>query len=256
MPQTSEIEELVEGYWKWLRDKTVIKGLKDWAEITTPYLDRHNDYIQIYMRSSDNGFILTDDGYTLNDLQMSGCPIESPKRKKILETILNGFGVMLTGESIEVQASAENFALRKHNLIQAMLAVNDMFFLSSPTIKSLFFEDVAAWFDEADIRYTPRVKFAGHTGFDHLFDFAIPKTKDQPERIVQAINKPNRNAALILCQAWVDTKETRPNESVAFALLNDSQQTISSSVQEALKSYQIEPVAWRNRERYRTELAA
>ncbi len=44
----SEIDLLIDGYWRWLRDKTAIKQLKDWTEITTPYLDRHNDYLQIY----------------------------------------------------------------------------------------------------------------------------------------------------------------------------------------------------------------
>ena len=230
--------------------------LKDWAEITTPYLDRHNDYIQIYMKPTNGGFILTDDGYTLDDLQLSGCPIETPKRKKILETILNGFGVSLKDNRIEVQANTGNFAIRKHNLVQSMLAVNDMFFLSSPTIQSLFFEDIAEWFDEADIRYTPRVKLAGHTGFDHLFDFVIPKTKSQPERIVQAINKPDRNTALKLVQAWNDTRETRTENSTAFAFLNDREQNISDNVSEALRSYEIEPVAWSEREKYRVQLAA
>ncbi len=41
----SEIEELLEAYHSWLRDKTVLRQIDDWVEITTPYLDRHNDYI-------------------------------------------------------------------------------------------------------------------------------------------------------------------------------------------------------------------
>ena len=57
-----------------------------------------------------------------------------------------------------VTASAENFPLRKHNLIQAMLAVNDMFYLAEPVVKSLFYEDVIAWLEQNEIRYTPKVK--------------------------------------------------------------------------------------------------
>jgi hypothetical protein len=58
-----------------------------------------------------------------------------------------------------------------------MLAVNDLFYLAEPFVKSLFFEDVVAWMDESEVRYTPKVKFTGVSGYDHLFDFVIPKSR-------------------------------------------------------------------------------
>ena len=47
-------------------------------------------------------------------------------------------------------ASENNFSLRKHSLIQAMLAVNDLFYLASPIITSLFREDVEAWLNSSN----------------------------------------------------------------------------------------------------------
>jgi hypothetical protein len=41
-----------------------------------------------------------------------------------------------------VHASPDNFPSRKHSLVQAMLAVNDMFYLAVPMVTSLFYEDV------------------------------------------------------------------------------------------------------------------
>ena len=70
--------------------------------------------------------------------------------------------------------------MRKHNLIQAILAVNDLFYLARSSVESFFFEDVANWMDETDIRYTQRVKFSGRTGYDHLFDFVVPKSRREP----------------------------------------------------------------------------
>jgi len=122
----ADIQGLVDAYHAWLKDKTVLKQINDWVEITTPYLDRHNDYIQIYARRDDGGVLLTDDGYTLEDLRDSGCKLDSPKRQALLRQTLNGFGVQLSGDRIEVHATPENFALRKHNLVQAMLAVGGM----------------------------------------------------------------------------------------------------------------------------------
>ena len=51
-----------------------------------------------------------------------------------------------------------------------MLAVNDLFYLAKPIVESLFFEDVVAWLDANEIRYTPKVKFTGISAFDRLFD--------------------------------------------------------------------------------------
>ncbi len=252
----NEIEALVNGYWRWLKDKTAIRRMNGWAEITTPYLDRHNDYIQIYVRSHNEGFLITDGGETLQDLAHSGLSLDSPRRHAILTSVLNGFGVEESQRELFVHASRDNFALRKHNLIQALLSVHDMFFLAAPTVEALFFENVERWLDLSEIRYTPRVKFTGKTSFDHMFDFVIPKSRTRPERILRAVNRPNRDAAQNLIMAWLDTREVRPEDSVSYAFLNDNERTISSAVSDALKTYAIRPVPWSRREEAREELAA
>lgn len=251
-----EIQKLLNDYIVWLKDKTTLRQLDSWVEITTPYLDRHNDYLQIYAKKENGGFLLTDDGYTIEDLEQSGCKLQSAKRQDLLKMTLNGFGVQIDNNAIQVHASPDNFALRKHNLVQAILAVNDMFYLAAPMVASLFYEDVVAWLDLHDVRYTPKVKFTGKTGYDHLFDFVIPKSRRQPERIIQTINRPSRDTAQAVAFAWIDTKEVRPSDSKAFALLNDSEQSISSAVLDALRSYDVTPVYWSKREDVREELAA
>ena len=96
--------------------------------VTTPFLDRHNDYIQIYVRAEKGGFLLTNDAHAITDLEMSGLTLDPPTRRKMLRTALNRFGVHLEDRAIQVHATADNFGLRKHNLIQAILAMNDLFF--------------------------------------------------------------------------------------------------------------------------------
>ena len=136
-----DVQALLDQYWIWLRDRTSLREIGDWTEITTPYLDRHNDCLQIYAKRVNGGFVLTDDGYVVDDLEQSGCKIDSTKRQALFKTTLNGFGVKINDKALEVHASADNFALRKHNLVQAMLAVNDLFYLASPVVANLFYED-------------------------------------------------------------------------------------------------------------------
>ena len=60
-----DIQRLLDVYHAWLKDKTALRQVGDWIEITTPYLDRHNGYLQIYARKSNGSYVLTDDGYTI-----------------------------------------------------------------------------------------------------------------------------------------------------------------------------------------------
>ncbi len=252
----NDIRNLLDNYLVWLRDKTVLKEVEGWIEITTPYLDRHNDYLQIYAKKQESGYLLTDDGYIIGDLERSGCKLGSSKRQALLKTTLNGFGVQLQEGRLEVSAAPENFALRKHNLVQAMLAINDMFYLAEPMVASLFLEDVAAWLDLNDIRYTPNVKFTGKSGYDHHFDFVIPRSRQQPERILKAINRPGRDTAQAVAFSWIDTKEIRPSDSKAYAFINDSDHSIQSGVADALKNYSVNPVLWSHRDQIRQTFAA
>ena len=252
----NEIQALIDKYVFWLKDNTTLRQINDCVEITTPFLDRHNDALQIYARRNDSAYILTDDGYIIEDLLQSGCRLESPKRQALLKMTLNGFGVQLNDKKIETRASTDNFAQRKHNLLQAMLAVNDLFYLAEPMIQTLFLEDVINWLEISEIRYTPKVKFTGKTGYDHLFDFVIPKSRKSPERIVNAINRPNKETAMNFIIEWFDTREVRPPESKAYAFLNDSEQSVPADVIDALTNYEVRPVPWSIRESVKDELAS
>jgi hypothetical protein len=253
----AEIQNLLDRYLIWLKDNTSLREIEDSVEITTPYLDRHNDFIQIYAKKQNGGYLLTDDAYTIEDLKMSGCKIETPKRVELLKMTLNGFGISLSeNEALEVKTTKDRFALHKHNLLQAILAVNDLFYLAEPFVKVLFMEDVIAWLDSIDVRYTSNVKFTGKSGYDHTFDFVIPKSKKYPERILKTINNPNKDTAKAIAFSWIDTREVRPSNSKAYALLNDQEKDVPSNVIDALRSYEVHPILWTQREKARAELVA
>ena len=254
---TNELQPLMERYFTWLKDKTSLRQVgDDWTEITTPYLDRHNDYIQIYIRREDGGYLLTDDGDTVQDLEQSGCRLDTPKRQQLLRTTLAGFGVQNQRGALEIHTALANFPIRKHNLIQAILAVNDLFYVAVPMIASLFYEDVVQWLEVSNVRYTPDVKFTGKSGFDHHFQFVIPISRVHPERVVEAITRPTRVEAENFIFRWLDTRETRPEDSRAYAILNDQDQGVPRQAIEALSNYEIKPALWSERDTVKEELAA
>ena len=252
------LHHLVSSYQSWLKEKTALKEIHDgWTEVTTSFIDRHNDYIQIYIKIKDGKVVITDDGYTLNDLDVSGVNVDSNKKRlDLLNITLNGFGVKREGDALVVYATPENFPMRKHNLIQAMLAVNDLFYVATPYVASLFKEDVQDWLDLHEIRFLSRVKFSGASGYDHVFDFVIPRSRIQPERIIRALSNPSRDKAESFAFAWHDTRETRDGAAIAYAVVNDNERPAPPGVRDALNAYDINIISWSEREKYCEQLRA
>ncbi|MCL2304812.1 MAG: DUF1828 domain-containing protein [Planctomycetaceae bacterium] len=251
-----QIQELNDQYFHWLRDNTVIHSLENgWAEITTPFLDRHNDSLQIYAKAEQNGIRLTDDGYTISDLQMSGCDLDSSRRQAILKETLAGFGVNFLEGRLEVFGNQHDFAQLKVNLLQAMLCVNDMFYLSSPQIAQLFFEDTASWLESAGIRYASNIRLQGKSGFSYNIFGLIPKSPNAPDRIIQPINRPDKNSVRQLLFEWEDTREARPG-NILYPILNDTEKEIRQSIISAFESYGVTCIPWSQREDYRDLLAS
>jgi hypothetical protein len=250
-----ECQQLVEAYVEWLRRGITAETVGSACELTTPFLDRHNDHLQIYASRQNGKFMLSDDGYIVSDLQSSGLDLNTPRRKAVLETTLRGFGVHLNEGRLSIEASERNLGQRVHSLIQAMLALNDMFVLAQSRVASFFWEDVREFLDEHDVRYSPRVKLAGKTGYDHTIDFLIPRSRIMPERLVQAINAPNKTTIANYLFLVTDTRESR-EDAEAYAFLNDQDRDVGGDVIEALEAYQVHPALWSRREQFAEQLAA
>lgn len=252
-----EYQSLVESYVEWLRSSIQLVDVGGVCEITTPFLDRHNDHIQIYVEAKGNGaYHLHDDGYTISDLKLSGCGLLTTNRQQMFETILKGFNVSEKDEILFVEADRNTFPHRKHALLQAILTVNDMFMTAKHHVARFFLEDVTQYLDAASVRYTPDVSFPGKSGFNHRFDFVIPRSKSQPERILRAINNPNKDAATALLFAWTDTKDNRSKDSKIYAILNDSERSLNNDVLSAFAHYDVQTILWSERDRHVQALAA
>lgn len=266
------IDTLIENYYSWLKSETEWKNIDEWIEITSPYLDRNNDYIQIYLKKEGTNYLLTDDGETIGGLKEEGCNLNSSKRQQLLQLTLRGYGVKEESGQLQIKiASIDNFPICKHSLVQAILAVNDMFYTASPHVASLFLEDVKQWLEDSKIRYSERVSFTGLSNYTRSFDFLIPKSSKQPERLIKTINNPIKNSADSIIMDWLDTKDMRPQESKLYAFINDKKsisklnvknnigldsQSAIGKVSDAIKQYKIEPILWSKKHKIKNELVA
>ncbi len=242
-----DCQQVINDYLKWIKDNTIVKTIEEGkiCSISTPFLDRHNDHLDIYL-FKDNGTIrLTDNGYTLADLKMSGFEINTPKRESILKTALNGFGVKMNStDELFVDATVNNIGQKKHYLLQAILAVNDMFNLSQETVYSLFKEDVELYFKSNGIFYSKDIKLTGKSGFDHNIDFLIPASKSKPERLIKAINSAKKDSVLSSIMAFNDINQTRETKTKNYVVYNDVEKEVSKDVIGALDNYGVKHIPW------------
>lgn len=129
----AEFEQMLNQYYTWHKDNMRLRIVNDAVEISTPYLDRHNDCLQILVRSSDNGeYVLSDDGYTLDDLEMCGYNIKSPSHQSYFKVTSNRYGIKINDadNSLEARASIDKLPIKMHNLLQAMVIISNMYLAS------------------------------------------------------------------------------------------------------------------------------
>lgn len=251
-----DCQQIIANYIKWIKDNTVIKSIREGTlcEISTPFLDRHNDHLQIYIEKHDDQYLLTDDGYTIADLSMSGMEFNTPKREQIFKIVLNGFGVKLgSNNALYIKANLNNIGQKKHYLLQAILAVNDMYTLSQETIYSLFKEDVDRYFKSNDIFFSRDIKITGKTGFDHNIDFLISASKSKPERLIKTVNIPKKDSIMATIFAFSDIITVREQPTNNFVIYNDIDKRVSPDVVSALSSYGINNIPWSQKERCKEE---
>lgn len=242
------MSKFVDEYLKWLKNSITEKELGNCVEITTPFLDRHNDWIQIYIEEKNDNIYLTDDGYTIEDLIACGCDISTPARKKLLQRIVDGYGIKISDDNeLYTNTTPSLFPQKKHALIQCMMAVNDLYMTSRSNTISIFADEIKNFFNEKNVIYSPDVYFMGQTGYNHKFDFLVPKFKDKKETIIKSINSPTKDKVLLTLFQWEDTQKTRAEDSQLIIFLNDSKK-IPDNIIESCNSYKTIPIPWGKRE--------
>ena len=248
----------IDNYLQWLKNEMDQSEISpNLYEITTPFLDRHNDYTQIYAKICKDGRIqFTDMGTTILDLEMSGVDLSTKKRKNILNQSLSRLGVSESSEKcLFIDALSDNEVPRaKHQLLQAILSVNDMFFLNRNQVSSLFYDDVIDYFEKNNIYFSKNPSFVGKSKLINTFDFSLQKNAHNPERLIKALNNPTVSASKNIIFSWEDTKAMRDPDTLFFVLAND-ELGLKPDICEAFSRYDINLVPWSKRNDYMEQFA-
>lgn len=252
-----EHTDFISMYTNWIKDHSAQRIINGYTEITTPFLDAHNDAIQFYVQRKGNEFFFTDDGYTMADLEMNGINISKGKRKELLISVADSLNITIENGAITAKAfDPSQVAQTEHLMIQAMMKIGDMFLLSSSHVKGLFLDDVKDYFEKNDIRNTAAVMFSGRSGLPQHFDFVIPSSKEKPERFITTINHPTKQNIQSAMFTWSDVKITRKGDPVGYIILNDKTRINPSLIEAVNHQDSMKAIPWSKREEYRDDFAA
>lgn len=243
----------MDDYYTFLKEKTLVSqsASSEWVEISTPFTGLYNDTVDIYAKQAGSKILLSDDGNTLRNLELSGMEISrSPKRKEILERILINYGVRISNDELVTEATEKDFLQKKLNLISAISETSDMYYLARHTVASVFREDVKNYLDEHEIVYTPHFISKGSTGLEFTFDFQIAYRKT--EIIIKSFNSINKMNLPHFLFTWDDIKKVRERQTekevIGLAVINDIDRAISEEYIDALRNYGAQHILWSERE--------
>lgn len=246
--ELEKAQSIIDGYAEWWRKGVDVYQAGDSVCLVCPMLDRNNDHMSIYLADDPEtgGYVLTDIGATISDLDASGCDIlSSESRREKLEQTLCGFGLKREGAELYVKAGEDNLFQRMNMLMQGMASVDDLFFTAKDSVRRIFLDDVADWLDSNKIRYSTNASFAGRSGFETKFDFVIPKTVDiAPERLIRAVGNPNEASIKNALFGWDDISAVRGNSKLYLFLDSTGKGEVPQSLMQACIAYNTHPVSW------------
>ncbi|ENJ2542422.1 DUF1828 domain-containing protein [Campylobacter jejuni] len=245
------IENLMSSYFSYIKSNFDISKIENNIyEITTPFLDKSNDNILFYIEKKDDLIELSDGGETLRNLSLSGFDFNSEKRLKELEIILNGFNIQKNNDILFTRANENNFAKKQHNLIQALISVNDMFVLAQGKIQSFFFDDVKNFFEENFIRYTENISLDGKSHLNHKFDFLITKSSQQKERLIKIINNPKNDNLKATLFSFMDLPQERKANADNIIIFNNKEGKNMDALVNASNEHNVKAFLWSKRKEY------
>ncbi|EDP11344.1 DUF1828 domain-containing protein [Amedibacillus dolichus] len=238
------IDSLIQNYYDFIKSNIQVKEIHGYHEITTPLLDHSNDFIQVYVSIDNDDITITDDSYTISNLKACGLNF-SDKRNKVVAGVCAQFGVKVENEEIFVKTDKNNFGLKLDSLLQCIVKIDDLCYVSRESVASFFDEDVKQYFEKNNLYFTENISLMGQSGYQFKIDLSFQRTKDNPTRWVNIINKASKSNCMITSFGWLDTVSQRNHTEKMYVIINDSN-PIDKGVLEGFRNYDITPILWKD----------
>ncbi len=231
-----------DDYLKYIQKFLSIRNLKSSSEINLPLFDRHGDQITVYIQKNSDGYLISDDGYAINDLLDSGLTLTA-KRKESIQSLCQMNGIEWHENELTIQTTKSKLVNSVHSFGQALLQIVDMYMTSQSRVQSFFYEDVQKLLDENKIHYLKSMEVKGRSGLSQGIDFSFQSSETKPERLCITVNHATKEKAMSSAFIWEDIKDNRDPGTQFIVIVND-ENPVFSDFTEVLKEYGADSVMY------------
>ncbi|MCW6666981.1 DUF1828 domain-containing protein [Aerococcaceae bacterium NML190938] len=249
-------------YFDFINNNTKIIEISDGkTEIITPFVDSTGEGISFSVNHDGKFYTITDDGFTLWDLETKGIDLtKKGKRKELFQSQLQYHGFSLNGNKIMRKVSKSELGQTIHDMTQLLININDLTYLHSHNISQQFFEDVKQYFmTHKEFSVFPSFNITGKSRLNHKFNYVFKsKGLSKLTRVYNSIDKQKVDTILT---SWLDTTEYRKKEfldeeELYIILSDEGYKNLNDDYLLALESYDIKVLNFENKKDLVSELGA
>ena len=137
----------------------------DRYRVITPFLYGDGDHLSIVLHRNDGGWVLTDEASTYMHLsyELDDRALDTGTRQKIISDALSFFGIEDDDGELRADVEDDKYGDALYSMVQAMLRISDVTFLSRERVASAFMEDFRGFLS----RIIPEER--------RIFDWSHPK---------------------------------------------------------------------------------
>lgn len=260
-----EANDIATHYFDWIKNNHQFYDINNNSiEVQTPYLDNFGDSISLIINKVDNNFIISDQGYTLWNLQSHGIDVTKSNtlRNQIMTSIINFDSATLTDKN-EIIKSANDRSLSQsiHEMTQILIRLSDLSFTHSSRVKSIFYQEVMDYFSENNETYNffPSFYITGKSHLKHKVDYLF-FNRSRERKLVKVQNSLNKNSIDSVLISWLDTSSYRlanygENTTLDVLVNGENFNNIKDEYIQALNEYNIGIVNFDDKESLQSKYA-
>lgn len=224
--------------------------LGDYTRVQTPMLFPDGDFIDIYIKSLPNGFLLTDLGETVRWLKSQ--TINSKRTNKQIQMVTDickTVGVDFFRGMISINTNdSSQLAAKLVDITQASLRVADISMMFRSRLNEFFAEEVEEFLIEHQYTFDRDPVKIGRSQKSWKPNFHVRYNNNNS--LVYTLSSGNRSVATAIvnkvCTAWMDLTLLRsPNSNIKFISLIDDNDDVWSESDIRLLSSNSEVAYWR-----------
>lgn len=205
--------------------------------------------IEIFAETTTEGYLLSDEGETLNILFVSGLVIEDNKELLAqVRRIAEIHGVDFANSTLSIHATDDDLGQASQQLLSAIQAVSYLIYKRRQHSRTTFRDSVEELLLENRVIYTPNVVARGAAN-THTIDFFINSDKNIfIESIAASSVITARNKAKDVAYKWLDLRRADPRPR--FAVVVDDRERRWNTVwsddeaRSALTTYSDAVIRW------------